>query len=399
MIALILGLQIAAAMPGAPGVLAIRSGAAPPDSVPLAAASGGPAVSVRALMPVLPVALRSLDDGRFELTVAGVSLSVADQVPFATVGGRLVALASAPFVTRGELFLPLQVVAEFLPAAAPKRMRFDPARSELRLLGSEAVAAGGARASPPAGRRETRAERTRRVVVDAGHGGPDNGMRGPIGRTPTLYEKEITLDVAKRLATTLRKKGLDVVMTRTTDTLIALGDRGRIANRQRGDLFISIHVNAANPNWQHPADARGYETYFLSEAKTEDARRVEQMENAAVRFETGAQSGGSDALSFLINDMAQNEHLRESSELATVIQSRLAAVHPGPNRGVKQAGFVVLVTAYMPAVLVEIGFGTNPAEARYLSSPARQQEIANAVADAAIAYLDGYERRLGAAAP
>ena len=83
--------------------------------------------------------------------------------------------------------------------------------------------------------------------------------------------------------------GLDVLETRTTDTLIALSDRGRIANEHHGDLFLSIHVNAANPNWHDPAAARGFETYFLAEAKTEDDRRVEEMENEAVRFETRSQ--------------------------------------------------------------------------------------------------------------
>jgi N-acetylmuramoyl-L-alanine amidase len=233
-------------------------------------------------------------------------------------------------------------------------------------------------------------------VVDAGHGGPDRGMSGPIGTSWKIYEKDITLAVSKQLSAALRQRGLDVVMTRTTDTLIALADRGRIANEQHGDLFISIHVNAANPNWKNPGAARGYETYFLAEARTEDARRVEQMENASVRFETEAQASRKDPLSFIINDMAQNEHLRESSELAAIIQKRLGKVQPGPNRGVKQAGFVVLVTAYMPAVLVEIGFGTNPDEARFLNSEARQRELAAAIADAAVEYLDHYERRLAA---
>ena len=115
--------------------------------------------------------------------------------------------------------------------------------------------------------------------------------------------------------------------------------------------------------------ARGFETYFLSEAKTEDARRVERMENEVVRFETSASSREGDPLSFIMNDMAQNEHLRESSELAAMIQRQLGTMHPGPSRGVKQAGFRVLVTAFMPAVLVEIGFGTNAEEARFITDP------------------------------
>jgi N-acetylmuramoyl-L-alanine amidase len=237
------------------------------------------------------------------------------------------------------------------------------------------------------------------IVVDAGHGGPDNGMSGPIGTRWKIYEKDITLAVAKKLGATLRDRGFDVVMTRTTDTLIALSDRGRIANEKHGDLFISIHVNAANPNWRHPADARGFETYFLAEARTEDAKRVENMENASVRFETRAEAARDDPLSFIINDMAQNEHLRESSDLAQLNQERLGTVEPGPSRGVKQAGFRVLVTAYMPAVLVEIGFGTNPDEARFITNAARQRQIADAIADATVEYLDHYERRLGTKGP
>jgi N-acetylmuramoyl-L-alanine amidase len=235
----------------------------------------------------------------------------------------------------------------------------------------------------------------RRIVVDAGHGGPDAGMHGPIGGRPTIYEKDITLAVSRKLARELETRGVDVVMTRTTDTLIALGDRGRIANQNKGDLFISIHVNAANPGWKDPGGARGFETYFLAEEKTEDERRVARMENEVVRFETTAEAAPkNDPLAFMLNDLAQNEHLRESSDLAATIQSKLRGVHPGPSRGVKQAGFMVLVRAFMPAVLVEIGFGTNPAEAAWISSAAGQAVIADAVADGAMEYLAKYERRV-----
>jgi N-acetylmuramoyl-L-alanine amidase len=250
-------------------------------------------------------------------------------------------------------------------------------------------------ASPSAAAPSPEPTHRRLVVVDAGHGGPDHGMVGPVGSAHPIYEKDITLAVALKVGDALRHRGIDVFETRTTDTLIALTDRGRLANDHHGDLFLSIHVNAANPNWHDPAAARGFETYFLAEAKTEDDRRVEEMENSAVRFETGANAQSDDPLDFVINDMAQNEHLRESADLAEIIQRHLAQVAPGPDRGVKQAGFRVLVTAYMPAVLVEIGFGTNPDEARYLSSPASQRTIANAIAAATAEYLARYERRVG----
>ena len=118
------------------------------------------------------------------------------------------------------------------------------------------------------------------------------------------------------------------------------------------------------------------------------------MENEVVRFETAAGARKGDPLSFIVTDMLQNEHLRESSELAELVQRRLADAHPGPDRGVKQAGFRVLVTAFMPAVLIEVGFGTNAAEARYLASESGQEQLATAIAAATVEYLGRYERRV-----
>jgi N-acetylmuramoyl-L-alanine amidase len=220
-------------------------------------------------------------------------------------------------------------------------------------------------------------------------------MSGPIGSSPWFVEKDVTLSVAKKLAATLRAQGVDVLMTRTTDTLIALSDRGRIANSNHGDIFVSIHVNAPGGRGSAGARERGFETYFLAEAKTEDERRVQDMENESVKFETGANAPKGDPLSFIITDMAQNEHLRESSDLAQTIQQGLIDVHPGPNRGVQQANFAVLRGSYMPAVLVEIGFGTNQSEATYLSDDANQRALARSIAQSLISYLAHYESRVG----
>jgi N-acetylmuramoyl-L-alanine amidase len=230
------------------------------------------------------------------------------------------------------------------------------------------------------------------VVIDAGHGGVDPGAVGPSGRR----EKDITLAVSRLLAEELRREaGLEVRLTRDRDTLIALADRGRMANRWRGEpalqrpaLFISIHTNA------HPRrSATGFETYFLSEAKTEDARRVAAMENAAQQYEQPS-TRPVDPLSFILHDLRQNHYLRESSDWAETIQRRLAAVHPGPNRGVKQAGFVVLNGAFMPAVLVELGFISNAAEERMLADAAMQRRMARELAGAV---RDYFARRNGAA--
>jgi N-acetylmuramoyl-L-alanine amidase len=246
---------------------------------------------------------------------------------------------------------------------------------------------------PPVSRAEGRRSRPPIIVVDAGHGGPDRGMRGPIGARRPIEEASITLAVARQLREALRERGAQVIMTRSTDTLIALRDRGRIANRAGADLFLSIHVNAANPRWRDPRAARGVETYFLSDAKTEDERRVAEMENDALKYDVGVDAAPGDPFSFMMADMEQNEYLRESSELAASIQRGLSAMHPGGDRGVKQAGFAVLVTAHMPAALVEIGFGTNAAEAAYLSSASEQQRIARAIARATMEYFAEYDGR------
>jgi len=233
-----------------------------------------------------------------------------------------------------------------------------------------------------------------RVVVDAGHGGRDPGgaMHG------SLSEKEIALQVALKVGDVLRARGVDVVFTRTKDTLVSRADRGRIANRAKGDVFISIHVNAANPGWRDPAAARGFETYFLGVAKTEDAQRVEEMEEESARFESDSKVAAGDPLSFILSDMMQNEHLRESSDLAEIVQRHLHGVHPGPNRGVKQAAFTVLVSALMPAVLVEIGFGTNAEEAAFMAAPAKQRAMAGAIAGATMEYLERHQKRVGSGA-
>ena len=411
MLALGLALQLAAG--SASQTLVVRD-ARQSLRVPTISTENGPMLRPEALRPLIAIDVKRDSTFWYTLNVWNVRLGLEIGVPVVRVGGEVRPLAAAPIMKDGHLFIPLQLLSEVFPSVVPNT-RWDADSAQLVLfttsipgaspdLPRRAVASNDApRARPvPDPRNQRPAERRDRwtVIVDAGHGGVDNGMSGPIGGGPKIYEKDITLAVAKKLGAVLRRQGVDVVYTRTSDTLIALDDRGRIANREGGDLFISIHVNAANPTWKDPGGARGYETYFLSEAKTEDARRVEQMENAAVRFEEApVRVGKDDPLGFILSDMKQNEHLRESSDLADLIQHRLGTMHPGPSRGVKQAGFRVLVTAYMPAVLVEIGFGTNPREAQFLSDQRKQDSIASAVAGAAMEYLDRYARRVSGSRP
>jgi len=350
-------------------------------------------------------------DGRWILSAGGTDIGLSVGVPFARVQGDVTPIGAAPVVAQGALYIPLGVVTDVLPRVAAGYL-YDARKGELRRFRAQLEGAVSAtrpvadttaphaevvRAAPTRSPPRTASRPARRraplVVVDAGHGGPDRGMHGPLRGEFRIYEADITLQVARRVRDELQARGIEVVMTRNSDTLIALGDRGRIANERQASVFVSIHVNAANPRWRQPAGARGFETYFLAEAKTEDEKRVEEMENEVVKYDIDADPEKGDPLGFVLLDMLQNEHLRESSELADAMQRGLGQVHPGPSRGVKQAGFRVLITAHMPAVLVEIGFGTNAAEARYISGEQGQRALARAIAGATVTWLSQYERR------
>ncbi len=404
--------------------------AAQADSLRLVVGGRDAAVAVRAESAAAFVAadaatealggrLQRLPNHRYLLSVGGVSFEVADGATCVVSDGRLYSLLAAAREYGGHLEVPVQLFTDIAPRAGA-RLQWDVQRHRLTTVAAVSAArlpvtgaaerpgvatrVASSMTLPPAaptrasGSAVPRAPRRRVIVVDAGHGGRDPGMRGWSPDRTAIREKDVTLGVSLQLEQELERRGYAVIMTRRTDTLIALDDRGRIANRSKGDLFISVHVNAANPNWRDPHAARGFETYFLAEAKTEDERRVAQMENEVVRFETEADTPRHDPLGFIINDMAQNEHLRESNDLAAGIQDALRRVHPGPSRGVKQAGFRVLVTAYMPAVLVEVGFGTNGAEAAYISSESGQRTLATAIADAAAEYLARYQQRISTGA-
>ncbi len=414
LLSLLCACQIAAA---SPPPLTVRVGDRV-RSVPVVAhPEGGSALRADLLADALGGKLVDGGAGSWQLELGGAAIRLVLLAPFAVSGEEALPMPSAPFRTGGRVYVPYALATDVLPRAIVGVM-FDAPRVELRRMAlvtrrpaaPRAVTEASTRASqvaaanaPPMAAAPTTPSarapaRRRTVVVDAGHGGRDPGslIKLPSGTVP---EKTVALAVSLKLRDALQARGVAVVMTRTRDTLIALHDRGPIANRARGDLFVSVHVNAANPNWRNATATRGFETYFLAEAKTEDEARVARMENEAVKFETTTETSRSDPLGFILRDMAQNEHLRESLTLATIMQGSVKAVHPGPNRGVKQAPFSVLVNSFMPSVLVEIGFGSNPAEARWMTSPAEQQKLAEAIADACVEFLAQYERKVGGGEP
>ena len=307
--------------------------------------------------------------------------------PYYVYQGQVQSLAAPALIARDTLYLPFQFVAEVLPRVFSERFRYDAAGSRLVETGPR-VATQLTPDRLPNGLKPGHV-----VTVDAGHGGTDPGNPGlyfPRG----VQEKHVTLQVSRLLRTELQKRGIVVRMTRTTDTLIALRDRPRYCTEDC-ELFVSIHVNSLARRRGY-TERRGFETYIIGEARTEDAERVARMENDAIRFETdAARDATPQGLDFILRDLQLNEHLRESARAAELIQEHLDPVHSGENRGVKGGPYHVLNAARRPAVLVEMGYSTNPDDARLMTRRSSQEAFASAIADAIVAYLLEYERKTG----
>ncbi len=226
------------------------------------------------------------------------------------------------------------------------------------------------------------------VVVDAGHGGDDHGARGRGG----LVEKDVVLDVAKRVERRLRADGLQVVMTREQDRFVPLEGRTERANGAEADLFISIHANASAYR-----GARGIETFFASpEATDQAALELARAENLAFG-EDATPPAADDPVLAILGDMAATEQLTLSQEFARLTQHNIATAEAARSRGVKQAPFVVLMGVRMPAVLVEIGFLTHPADERALQAEDERERLARGIAEAVAAYRARYDARRGVA--
>jgi len=207
------------------------------------------------------------------------------------------------------------------------------------------------------------------IVIDPGHGGDDTGAVTAGG----AVEKDVVLALARRLAVALESRGYTVRLTRNGDETRALTDRTALANRLNARAFVSLHANASTV-----AAVRGAETYYMSldQSSTDAAAAA----TAEVENRAGVTGEQHSPLDLILWDLAQAEVLNESSRLAVSVQSRLDALLGAKDRGVKQAPFVVLTGATMPAVLVEVGFLSNPQENRLLSEADYQQRIADAIA-------------------
>jgi N-acetylmuramoyl-L-alanine amidase len=387
-------------------------------SVPVAMERGWGAVAAPLLAAPLELIV-ALDGPRATVGVPGAVFVFQLGAPFVRTGAVICGLVGEPYVTRDTLFLPLSWLADCLPRTLGERYRWSAAalRLEALPLASTVAVTRPAPATPratpagPAGRPDgpaaarpagaaprplaapnplTGLRQRHLVVIDPGHGGADPGNPGryfPDG----LVEKDITLAIGRLLRAELMRRAIGTALTRTSDTLVALADRGAFCAAEC-DLFVSIHVNAM-PAGRRADRVGGVETYFLSDAKTEDQERVANMENEAIRFETASSRTATGPVGFILRDLQQNEYLRESAELARLVQDSLARAHPGGDHGVQQASFRVLTSARRPAILVETGFATNRTDAAFLTSSLGQHKIASAIADGLVAYLLEFERR------
>ena len=236
------------------------------------------------------------------------------------------------------------------------------------------------------------ANRNFTLVIDAGHGGHDAGARGAIS-----MEKNINLSVALQFGRYVEKymPEVRVIYTRKTDKFVSLIERANIANRANADLFISVHTNAL------PAGkiARGFETYTLGMHRAKDNLDVAMRENSVISMEKDYKQAyqGFDpksSESYIIFEFIQGKNMERSVELARMIQRKVCDNANRPDKGVHQAGFLVLRETSMPSCLIELGFITTPDEERILNNSDRVNDIAKSIYDGFAQYRNKYDKRV-----
>ena len=226
------------------------------------------------------------------------------------------------------------------------------------------------------------------IVLDAGHGGKDPGSISASG----LKEKDVVLDIVKRIGKLIEKKlKVNVVYTREEDVYVSLEERGKIANRNEGKLFISIHLNSFPQN----RNVRGFEVYILRPGKTASAIEVAERENSVLRFDdkSSAEKFEKQATEKLIlASLTQAAFMSESEDLSGMLEKELKKKISSPSRGVKQAGFYVLVGASMPHAYIEAGFISNRIEEKNFRSSKYKQKFAEAVYEGVRKFKHKYEQ-------
>ena len=230
------------------------------------------------------------------------------------------------------------------------------------------------------------------IVIDAGHGGIDPGTIGLGG----VKEKDVTLGIALKLGKLIQEniKGVKVVYTRTKDVAVDLDERGKIANEAGGNLFISIHCNSMP---QKPSKVEGFEVYLLRPGRTKEAIDIAERENSVIKYEDNpARYQKLTDENFILVSMAQSAYMKYSEEFSDILNKQMSAELNIDSRGVKQAGFYVLVGASMPSVLIETGFLSNRHDVAILKSQKGQEAIAKAIYESVKRFKAQYEKSLNA---
>ena len=230
------------------------------------------------------------------------------------------------------------------------------------------------------------------LVIDAGHGGHDAGALGAISK-----EKNINLNVALAFGRYVERNcpDVNVVYTRKTDVFVTLLERANIANRNKADLFVSIHTNALPKGKQ----ARGLETYTLGMHRADDNFDVAKRENAVILYEKDYQQhyegfDPNSSESYIMFEFMQDKNMEKSVELAKYVQRRTCAAANRPNKGVRQAGFLVLRETSMPSCLIELGFITTPSEEQQLNNPDAIDALGYGIYQAFVDYRNKYDKSI-----
>lgn len=225
------------------------------------------------------------------------------------------------------------------------------------------------------------------IVIDAGHGGHDGGALGVNG----AKEKDINLGISLKLGKLIEEnlKDVKVIYTRKTDKFVELYKRGKIANDNDGKLFISIHCNSTP---KKPSNATGFEVYLLRPGRTQEAISIAERENSVIQYEENPERYQQlTDENFILVSMAHSSYMRYSEKLSEFLNKQFSGDLPLKSRGVKQAGFYVLVGASMPSVLIETGFLSNKKDADYLKSSKGQQQIAESIFNAVKNFKEHYQ--------
>jgi N-acetylmuramoyl-L-alanine amidase len=355
-------------------------------------AEGAISVSIKGVCDVLGFTCRwNKTNQKLTCVKEGQKLVFSEDIPFYYSNDTLRQFPCVPVREGSVLYLPAWMAVKVLNDLGKERIEWNDVDSTIVINAVKPIMADAQ--EKPALDREKMPESSsidvknapvierqliKTIVIDPGHGGKDPGAIGPDG----AKEKDIVLSIGLKLRDMLKKKRLSIYLTRDDDTFIPLQDRTKFANGKKADIFLSIHANSIE-GANKKKETKGYKVYFLSQAKNEEDKMAAMRENAVIQLED--QSRRYDNLQDILTKMEGNEFLRESQDMSIIIDEAFDGALKKVEKlhlGIGQANFWVLNGAYMPSVLVEIGFLSNPDEGKILVQDSFQKTIAAVLNDA-----------------